>query len=62
MVAIDIEMPSCCECCFAFEESDYGDWCKLTAKDVKNKDVRLDNCPLIEIPMIYQTNSTTLPS
>lgn len=50
MVAIkDMEMPTCCECCFAFEESDYGDYCKLLAKDVGNKTKKLDNCPLVEL-------------
>ena len=50
MVAIkDMEMPNCCDGCFAFVESDYGDWCRLIAEDVKNKDTKLDNCPLVEI-------------
>lgn len=53
MIQIDMEMPECCDECFALD--DYGDYpmCKITSEtrgyNFNTREKRMDRCPLVEV-------------
>ena len=53
MIAIDMEMPACCDDCWALDDNGDYPFCLITQEtrgyNFRTREKRMDKCPLIEV-------------